>query len=48
MKKLLLLLALVGLFATACEKDGVQEPNNDNPIEVPDDGTNETPDIYPI
>ena len=44
MKKLFLLFALVGMFATACEEGGVNEPTNDKPIEKPDDGNGETPD----
>ena len=43
MKKLFLLLALVGLVATACEDDGVNEPTN-TPTETPDDGNDEKPD----
>ena len=43
MKKLFLLLALVGMVATACEDDGVNEPTN-TPTETPDDGNDEKPD----
>ena len=43
MKKLFLLFALVGMFATACEEGGVNEPTN-TPTEKPDDGNGETPD----
>ena len=42
MKKLFLLLTLVGMFATACEEGGVNEPTNDKPIEKPDDGNEDT------
>ena len=43
MKKLFLLLALVGMVATACEDDGVNEPTN-TPTETPDDGNDEKPE----
>ena len=43
MKKLFLLLALVGMVATAYEDDGVNEPTN-TPTETPDDGKDEKPD----
>ena len=43
MKKLLTLFALIGLFATACEEEGVNEPTN-TPTETPDDGNDEKPD----
>ncbi|MBR3826351.1 MAG: leucine-rich repeat domain-containing protein [Alistipes sp.] len=43
MKKLFLLLALVGMVATACEDDGVNEPTN-TPTETPDGGNDEKPD----
>lgn len=46
MKKLFLLLSLAGMFATACEEGGVNEPTNDKPIENPDDGKDET--VRPI
>ena len=42
MKKLFLLFALIGIFATACEEGDVNEPTNDKPIEKPDDGNNDT------
>ena len=43
MKKLFLLFALISIFATACEDDGVNEPTN-TPTETPDDGNDEKPD----
>ncbi len=43
MKKLFLLFALIGIFATACEEGGVNEPTN-TPTETPDDGNDEKPD----
>ncbi len=43
MKKLFLLLALVGMVATAYEDDGVNEPTN-TPTETPDDGKDEKPE----
>lgn len=46
MKKLFLLLSLAGMFATACEEGGANEPTNDKPIENPDDGKDET--VRPI
>ena len=42
MKKLFLLLALVGMVATAYADDGVNEPTN-TPTETPDDGNDEKP-----
>ena len=39
MKRLFLLLALVGMIATSCEDSGIEEPSN--PIEQPDDNTDE-------
>ena len=41
MKKLFLLFALIGIFATACEDDGINEPTN-TPTETPDDGNDDT------
>lgn len=43
MKKLFFLFALFGLFATSCEEFNIQEPNDDNPIENPDDDNEEKP-----
>ena len=43
MKILFLLLALVGMVATAYEDDGVNEPTN-TPTETPDDGKDEKPE----
>ena len=39
MKRLFLLLALVGMIATSCEDSGIEEPSN--PTEQPDDNTDE-------
>ena len=39
MKRLFLLLALVGMIATSCEDSGIEEPSN--PIEQPDDNTDQ-------
>ena len=39
MKRLFLLLALVGMMATSCEDSGIEEPSN--PTEQPDDNTDE-------
>ena len=43
MKQLFLLLALVGMVATVCEDDGVNEPTN-TPTETPDGGNDEKPE----
>lgn len=38
MKRLFLLLALVGIIATSCEESGIEEPSN--PIEQPAEDSN--------